>query len=139
MIALQTIDYERRGGEGNNTQRFSCFYHSSQKCKSVLHVILSLDQWANSSIFEGSNYLGWNWWTKFWLHRFYFFRPWILMSNTEEIDRNSIIAHLLDSPTYWSDIVWSIEMPTFDCLEDGYIIFIQQMRYKNSHKQRLHK
>ena len=43
-IALQTVDYERRGGEGNNSQRFSCFHHSSQKCKSVLHVILSLEQ-----------------------------------------------------------------------------------------------
>ena len=29
-----TEDYERGGGgEGNNTQRFSCFHHSSQKCK----------------------------------------------------------------------------------------------------------
>ena len=35
--------------------------------------------------------------------------------------------------------ILSIEMPSFDCLEDVYIIFIQQMRYKNSHKQRLHK
>ena len=26
-------------------------------------------------------------------------------------------------------------MPSFDGLEDVYIIFIQQMRYKNSHKQ----
>ena len=43
-IALPTTDYERRGGEGNNTQRFSCFHYSSQKCKSVLHVILSLKQ-----------------------------------------------------------------------------------------------
>ena len=42
-IALQTVDYERRGGEGNNTQRFSCFHDSSQECKSVLHVIVSLD------------------------------------------------------------------------------------------------
>ena len=37
-------DYERRGGQGNNTQKFSCFHHSSQKCNSVLHVILSLEQ-----------------------------------------------------------------------------------------------
>ena len=34
---------------------------------------------------------------------------------------------------------WSIEMPSFDCLEDVYLFFIQQKRYKNSHKQRLHK
>ena len=47
----------RGGGEGNNTQKFSCFHHSSQKCKSVLHVILSLEQWTNSSILEGSNYV----------------------------------------------------------------------------------
>ena len=45
---------------------------------------------------------------------------------------------------YWSDVVFrSTEMPSFDCLEDIYIIFIQQMQkqnqYKNSHKQRLHK
>ena len=47
----------------------------------------------------------------------------------------------MDFSDYWSDLVWSIEMPSFDCLaiEDVYIIFIQQMRYKNSHKQRLHK
>ena len=45
----------------------------------------------------------------------------------------------MDFSYYWSDVVWSIEMPTFDCLEDVYITFIQQMRYKNSHKQRLHK
>ena len=30
-IALQTVDYERRGEEGNNTQRFSCFHHSSRE------------------------------------------------------------------------------------------------------------
>ena len=45
----------------------------------------------------------------------------------------------MDFSDNWSDVVWSIEMPSFDCLEDVYIIFIQQMRYKNSHKQRLHK
>ena len=45
----------------------------------------------------------------------------------------------MDFSDYWSDVVWSIEMPSFDCLEDVYIIFIQQMRYKNSRKQRLHK
>ena len=44
QIALQRVDYERRGREGNNTQTFSCFHHSSQKCKSVLNVILSLEQ-----------------------------------------------------------------------------------------------
>ena len=41
----------------------------------------------------------------------------------------------MDFSDYWSDVVWSIEMPSFDYLEDVYIIFIQQMRYKNSHKQ----
>ena len=45
----------------------------------------------------------------------------------------------MDFSDNWSDVVWSIEMSSFDCLEDIYIIFIQQMRYKNSHKQRLHK
>ena len=45
----------------------------------------------------------------------------------------------MDFSDYWSDVVWSIEMPRFECLEDVYFIFIQQMRYKNSHKQRLHK
>ena len=45
----------------------------------------------------------------------------------------------MDFSDYWSDVVWSIEMPSFDCLEDVYIIFIQQMaRFKNLHKQRLH-
>ena len=34
---------------------------------------------------------------------------------------------------------WSIEMLSFDYLRDVYIIFIQQMRYKNMYKQRLHK
>ena len=34
---------------------------------------------------------------------------------------------------------WSIEMLSFDYLKDVYIIFIQQMRYKDMHKQRLHK
>ena len=43
----------------------------------------------------------------------------------------------MDFSDYWSDVVWSIEMPSFDCLEDVYIIFIQQMRYKNSHNQHL--
>ena len=41
----------------------------------------------------------------------------------------------MDFSDYWSDVVWSIEMPSFDYLEDVYIIFIQQMPYKNSHKQ----
>ena len=45
----------------------------------------------------------------------------------------------MDFSDYWSDVVWSIEMPSFDCLEDVYIIFIQQKQYKNSHKQKLHK
>ena len=43
----------------------------------------------------------------------------------------------MDFSDYW--LVWSMEMPRFDYLKDVYIIFIQQMRYKNSHKQRLHK
>ena len=30
----------------------------------------------------------------------------------------------MDFSDYWSDLVWSIEMPSFDCLEDVYIIFI---------------
>ena len=32
----------------------------------------------------------------------------------------------MDFSDYWSDevSVWSIEMPSFDCLEDVYIIFI---------------
>ena len=29
-------------------------------------------------------------------------------------------------------------MPSFYDLKDVYIIFIQQMRYKNSHKQKVH-
>ena len=41
----------------------------------------------------------------------------------------------MDLSDYWSDVVWSTEMPSFDCLEHVYIIFIQQMaRYKNSRK-----
>ena len=41
----------------------------------------------------------------------------------------------MDFSDYWSDVVWSTEMLSFDCLEYVYIIFIQQMaRYKNSHK-----
>ena len=39
----------------------------------------------------------------------------------------------MDFSDNWSDVGWSIEMPSFDCLEEVY------MRYKNSHKQRLHK
>ena len=35
----------------------------------------------------------------------------------------------MDFSDYWSDVVWSIEMPSFDCLEDVYIIFIQQMAW----------
>ena len=45
----------------------------------------------------------------------------------------------MDFSDYWANAVWSIEIPSFDCLENVYIIFIQQMRYKNLHKQRLHK
>ena len=36
----------------------------------------------------------------------------------------------MDFSYYWSDVVWSIEMPSFDRLEDVYVIFIQKMRYK---------
>ena len=43
----------------------------------------------------------------------------------------------MDFSDYW--LVWSIDMPSFDYLTDVYIIFMQQKRYKNSHKQRLHK
>ena len=45
----------------------------------------------------------------------------------------------MDFSDDWSDVVWSIQMASFDYFEDVYIIFIQQMRYKNSYKQRLHK
>ena len=37
------------------TTTTTTFHHSSQKCESVLHVILSLEQWTNSSILKGSN------------------------------------------------------------------------------------
>ena len=43
----------------------------------------------------------------------------------------------MDFSDYWC-IAWSVEMPSFDDLKDVYIIFIQKMQYKNSHKQRLH-
>ena len=33
----------REEAERETTRK--CFHHSSQKCKSVLHVILSLEQW----------------------------------------------------------------------------------------------
>ena len=36
----------------------------------------------------------------------------------------------MDFSDYWSDLVWSIEMPSFDYLVDVYIIFIQQMDTK---------
>ena len=60
-----------------------------------------------------------------------------ILKNWTEI----VIAHLLDleDGLLRKLSIESIEMPSFDCLEDVYIIFIQQMRYKNSHKQRLHK
>ena len=45
----------------------------------------------------------------------------------------------MDFSDYWSNVVWSIEMPNFDYVQNISIIFIQQMRYKNLHKQRLHK
>ena len=35
----------------------------------------------------------------------------------------------MDFSDYWSDVDWSIEMSSFDCLEDFSIIFIQKMRY----------
>ena len=55
------------------------------------------------------------------------------------------MAHLLDLEhgllrlLIWFSLKYGIEMLSFDCLKDVYIIFIQQMRYKNTHKQRLHK
>ena len=72
--------------------------------------------------------------------QFLFFRPWILMSNMKEINRssNSSFIRLRRWTSPITDVVWSVEMPSFDYLKDVYIIFIQQMRYKNSHKQRLH-
>ena len=64
-----------------------------------------------------------------------FFRPWILMSNIKEMDRSSNASFIrfrkMTFSDYWSDVVWSIEMLIFDYLEDVYIIFIKQMRYKN--------
>ena len=41
--------------------------------------------------------------------------------------------------SFWGKKIAKGKAFHFDCLEDVYIIFIQQMRYKNSHKQRLHK
>ena len=40
----------------------------------------------------------------------------------------------MDFSDYWCNLK-PVEMPSFDDLKDVYIIFIQQMRYKNSHKQ----
>ena len=64
------------------------------------------------------------------------------MPNIKETTRNSKSSFI----RFWrwaspiTDVVFkSIEMPSFEYLKDVYIIFIQQMRYKNSPKQRLHK
>ena len=63
------------------------------------------------------------------------------MSNIKEINRNGNSSFIKfrrrTSPI--TDVIWSIKMPSFHYLKDVYTIFIQQMRYKNSHKQRLHK
>ena len=32
----------------------------------------------------------------------------------------------MDFSDYWSDLIWGIEMPSFDCLEDVYIIRINK-------------
>ena len=109
---------------------------SSQKCK---YFACDLIFRMMNKFFHTwrSNYIVWNWWTKFWLDRF--FCPWILMSNIKETNRNSNISFIRFKR--WTSqitaLVWSIQMPSFDYLKDVYIIFIQQMRYKNSHKQRL--
>ena len=62
------------------------------------------------------------------------------MWNMKKINRNSNSSFI--KLRRWTDpitdVAWSVEMPSFDDLKDVYIIFIQQMRYKNSHKQRLH-
>ena len=41
----------------------------------------------------------------------------------------------MDFSAYWCSLT-SFDMPSFDYLKDIYIIFIQQMRYKNSHEQK---
>ena len=62
------------------------------------------------------------------------------MWNIKKIHRNSnssfIILRRWTSPI--TDVAWSVEMLSFYDLKDVYIIFIQQMRYKNSHKQKVH-
>ena len=72
--------------------------------------------------------------------QFLFFSPMNTYVKYEKINRNSnssfIKLRRWTSPI--TDVAWSVEMPSFDDLKDVYIIFIQKMRYKNSHKQRLH-
>ena len=71
--------------------------------------------------------------------QFLFFRPWILKANIKEINLNrnsngSFIRFIRWTPPI-TDVVWSIKMPSFDYLKDVYIIFIQKMPNKNSHKK----
>ena len=62
--------------------------------------------------------------------QFLFFRPWILISNIEEINLNRNSNSSFIRFRWWispiTGVVWSIEMPSFDYLKDVYIIFIQQ-------------
>ena len=47
----------------------------------------------------------------------------------KEINRNSnsSFIRLRRWTSLITDVVWSVEMPSFDDLKDAYIIFIQQM------------
>ena len=52
------------------------------------------------------------------------------MSNIKENWTEMVIVHLLEFRRWTSpitDVVWSIEMPSFDYLKDVYVIFIQQI------------
>ena len=87
-IAVQTQDYERRGGEGSNTQKCSCFYvqftkmqvfcmwsyvKNNEKILPYLVKKLRRVKLVNKVLAT----------------QFLFFRPWIPMWNMKKINRNS--------------------------------------------------
>ena len=102
---------------------------SSQKL-SILHVISSSSNNEQILPYLGKKLRRVKLVNKVLVAQFLFFRAWILISNIEEknLNRNSNSSFIRFR--WWispiTDVVWSIEMPSFDYLKHVYIIFIQQ-------------
>ena len=116
---MQTQDYDRRGGVGNNMQIFSCFHVQFTKMQ-VFCMWSYLKNNEQILSYLGKQLRRVKLVNKVLATQFLFLRSWIPMWNMKEIDRNSnsSFTRLRRWTPPIADVVWSVEMPSFGDLKD---------------------